>query len=78
MSFFEVVLDVFISLIPPILMGSLVYLLFRTIFRADQRARDSYKQIEAEERAKLADSKRATQSPGAVGTQSPQANSEQP
>lgn len=66
MSFIDVVLDVFISLIPPILMGMLVYLLFRTIFRADQRARDAYRQIEDEERAKLA------------AERSAQANSEQP
>jgi sensor histidine kinase regulating citrate/malate metabolism len=65
-SFIDVVLDVFISLIPPILMGMLVYLLFRTIFRADQRARDAYQQIEAEERAKLA------------AERSAKANSEQP
>jgi hypothetical protein len=65
-SFGEVLFDALISLIPPILMGGLVYLLFRSIFRADQRSRDTYQKLEAEERAKLAAEKSA------------QANSEQP
>jgi sensor histidine kinase regulating citrate/malate metabolism len=79
MTIFEVILDALISMIPPILMGVLVYLLFRSIFRADQRARDTYQQIEAEERAKLAEAKRAaeTAAEGKAKT-GPQANSEQP
>jgi preprotein translocase subunit YajC len=65
-SFGDVLVDALVSLIPPILMGVLVYFLFRSIFRADQRSRDTYKKLEAEERAKLAAEKSA------------QANSEQP
>jgi hypothetical protein len=47
-------LDVLISLIPPFVMGLFVWLLMRSILRADGRERDAYSKIEAEERAKRA------------------------
>lgn len=47
-------LDVVISLIPPFVMGLLFWLMMRSILRADGRERDTYKKIEAEERAKRA------------------------
>ena len=43
-----------ISLIPPALVGVLFWIMMRSILRADQRERDTYAQIEAEERAKRA------------------------
>ncbi len=54
MSALEVALDVLISLIPPALVGVLFWIMMRSILRADQRERDTYTQIEAEERAKRA------------------------
>jgi hypothetical protein len=68
----QIALDVLISLIPPILMGVLFYILMRSIFRADQGARDSYAKIEAEERAKL-----KAQNAQPDGPEASQANSEQ-
>lgn len=50
----QIALDVLISLIPPIIMGLLFWLMMRSILRADGRERDSYAKIEAEERAKRA------------------------
>ena len=44
--------DAAISMIPPILVGILFYVIMRSIFRADSKEREVYKQIEAEERAK--------------------------
>jgi hypothetical protein len=50
----QIALDVLISLIPPFVMGLFVWLLMRSILRADGRERDTYARIEAEERAKRA------------------------
>ena len=50
----QIALDVLISLIPPIIMGLLFWLMMRSILRADGRERDTYAKIEAEERAKRA------------------------
>ena len=50
----QIALDVVISLIPPLVMGLLFWLMMRSILRADGRERDSYAKIEAEERAKRA------------------------
>lgn len=50
----QIALDVLISLIPPLIMGLLFWLMMRSILRADGRERDSYAKIEAEERAKRA------------------------
>ena len=50
----QIALDVLISLIPPFVMGILFWIMMRSILRADSRERDTYKKIEAEERAKRA------------------------
>jgi cytochrome c oxidase subunit IV len=52
MTVWEILADAFISLIPPILVGLLFWVIMRSILRADQRERDTYAKIEAEERAK--------------------------
>lgn len=44
--------DAGISMIPPILVGLLFYVVMRSIFRADATERKVYGEIEAEERAK--------------------------
>lgn len=44
--------DFGMSMIPPILMGILFYVVMRAIFRADATERKVYSKIEAEERAK--------------------------
>jgi preprotein translocase subunit YajC len=44
--------DFGMSIIPPVLMGLLFYVVMRGIFRADSKERKVYAQIEAEERAK--------------------------
>lgn len=46
--------DALLSMVPPILVGLVFYLIMRSIFRADSVERRVYAQIEAEERAKLA------------------------
>jgi len=50
----EIALDVGISLIPPALVGLILYVVMRSILRADKGERDTYSRIEAEERAKRA------------------------
>ena len=54
MVFFDAVLDALISLIPPALVGALFWVMMRSILRADQKERDTYHEIEAEEREKRA------------------------
>jgi hypothetical protein len=54
MGFFVIASDVLISLIPPALVGVLFWVMMRSILRADQKERDTYREIEAEERAKRA------------------------
>jgi hypothetical protein len=44
--------DFGMSMIPPVLMGILFYVVMRGIFRADSTERKVYSKIEAEERAK--------------------------
>ena len=44
--------DFGMSIIPPVLMGILFYVVMRGIFRADSNERKVYSKIEAEERAK--------------------------
>ena len=48
----NLLVDALISLIPPALGGVLFWVMLRSILRADQKERDTYAQIEAEERAK--------------------------
>jgi len=54
MSFWEILVDALISLIPPALVGVLFWVILRSILRADKNERDAYNKIEAEERAKAA------------------------
>lgn len=54
MTFFEVFLDIAISLVPPALMGLLFWLMLRSILRADRKERDVYAKLEAQERVKRA------------------------
>lgn len=53
MTFWEAVGDALISLVPPVLVGGIFYVIMRSILRADSKEREVYSQIEAEERAKL-------------------------
>lgn len=48
------IIDAGVSMIPPILVGILFYVIMRSIFRADSTERRIYGEIEAEERAKRA------------------------
>lgn len=50
----DLLLDALISLIPPFLVGILFYVMMRSILRADSKERQTYAEIEAEERAKRA------------------------
>lgn len=53
MTAWEIFVDVALSLVPPILVGGIFYLIMRSILRADSKEREIYSQIEVEERAKL-------------------------
>lgn len=53
MTPWEIFVDAALSLIPPILVGGIFYVIMRSILRADSKEREVYSQIEAEERAKL-------------------------
>ena len=53
MTAWEIFVDVALSLVPPILVGGIFYVIMRSILRADSKEREVYSQIEAEERAKL-------------------------
>lgn len=53
MTAWEIFVDVALSLVPPILVGGIFYLIMRSILRADSKEREVYSQIEAQERAKL-------------------------
>jgi hypothetical protein len=52
MTSWDIFVDVSLSLIPPILVGGIFYVIMRSILRADSKEREVYSQIEAEERAK--------------------------
>jgi hypothetical protein len=54
MTFLETLLDVVLSLVPPFLVGILFWVIMRSILRADKGERDTYNEIEAQERAKRA------------------------
>lgn len=47
------VLEALLSLVPPLLVGGIFWIVMRSIVRADSNERDAYAKIEAEERAKL-------------------------
>jgi hypothetical protein len=53
MTAWEIFVDVSLSLVPPLLVGGIFYVIMRSILRADSKEREVYSQIEAEERAKL-------------------------
>ena len=53
MTAWEIFVDVALSLVPPILVGGVFYVIMRSILRADSKEREVYSQIEAEERSKL-------------------------
>ena len=53
----DAVWDVVGSLIPPVFIGLLFWFIMRAILRADSKEREVYAEIEAEERAKLLESK---------------------
>ena len=50
----NLLVDALISLIPPFLVGILFYVMMRSILRADSKERQTYAEIEAEEREKRA------------------------
>ncbi len=52
MTTWEVLADVLVSMVPPILVGIIFYVVMRSIFRADSTERRIYSKMEAEERAK--------------------------
>lgn len=41
-----------LSLVPPLLVGGVFWIVMRSIVRADSKERDTYAKLEAEERAK--------------------------
>jgi hypothetical protein len=47
------------SIAPTVLIGLIFWFVMRSLLRADRAERDAYARIEAEERAKLADERRA-------------------
>jgi len=53
MTVWAAIWDAVSSLIPPVLVGLIFYIVMRSILRADSTERKVYAEIEAEERAKL-------------------------
>jgi hypothetical protein len=49
------VLAALLSLVPPLLVGGIFWVVMRSIIKVDSKERDTYSKIEAEERAKLED-----------------------
>jgi hypothetical protein len=50
--------DAFLSLVPPVLVGGLFWIMMRSILRADRTERKVYSKIEAEMREDLARQKK--------------------
>ena len=50
--------DALLSLVPPLLVGLIFWVIMRSILGADRKERDTYNKIEAEERAKVAETKK--------------------
>ncbi len=48
------VIAALLSLVPPLLVGGIFWVVMRAIIKVDSKERDTYSKIEAEERAKLA------------------------
>jgi len=53
MTVWQWLADAGVSIIPPVLVGIVFWILMRSILRADSTERRVYSQIEAEERAKV-------------------------
>jgi hypothetical protein len=51
------VVESLLSLVPPLFVGAIFYVIMRAILRSDSKERETYAQIEAEERAKLEQAK---------------------
>jgi len=51
----QAVIDALLSLVPPLLVGGIFWVVMRSITKVDSKERDTYAKIEAEERAKLAE-----------------------
>jgi hypothetical protein len=51
MTAYEIFIDALLSLIPPVLVGGIFYVVMRSILRADSKERAVYAQMEAEMRA---------------------------
>jgi len=47
-----------LSLVPPLLVGGIFWIVMRAIVKVDSKERDTYSKIEAEERAKLLNPKK--------------------
>ena len=47
------VIDALLSLVPPLLVGGIFWVVMRSIIKIDSKERDTYAKIEAQERAKL-------------------------
>jgi hypothetical protein len=54
MTPWEIFVDVSLSLIPPILVGGIFYVIMRSILRADSKEREVYSQADSVKRAKAA------------------------
>ena len=50
--------DALLSLVPPLLVGLIFWVIMRAILGADRKERETYNKIEAEERAKFAETKK--------------------
>lgn len=46
----QIAIDVALSLVPPLLVGLIFYIIMRSILRSDSKERDVYAQMEAEMR----------------------------
>jgi hypothetical protein len=51
MTAYDIFIDALLSLIPPVLVGGIFYVVMRSILRADSKERAVYSQMEAEMRA---------------------------
>ncbi len=63
----KAIIDTLLSLVPPLLVGGVFYVIMRSILRADSKERAEYARIEAEERAKMAAGIKPAASAGTSG-----------
>lgn len=59
----QILWDALLSLVPPVLVGGLFYVIMRGILRADSKERQVYAQMEAEMRAAQDSAKSAKKEP---------------